>query len=82
LDPTLATDDKQSITILLRKCLILAGQLKNERLKTWVNQELNGYDSPETVPEYRKMPIYNQKRLHSALDYRPPREFEQSLSVA
>jgi transposase InsO family protein len=26
--------------------------------------------------------IYNQKRLHSALGYRPPREFEQSLAVA
>jgi len=26
--------------------------------------------------------IYNQKRLHSALGYRPPREFEQSLALS
>ena len=49
----LAADDKQSITVLLRKCLILASQLKNERLRTWANKELNGYDPEDTLPSYR-----------------------------
>jgi len=49
----LATDNKQSITVLLRKCLILASQLKSERLKEWANKELNGYPSVEDIPPYR-----------------------------
>jgi len=52
----LATDDKHPITTLLRKCLVLAHQLGNERLKTWANGELNGYDSAENLPEYRVIP--------------------------
>jgi len=54
----LATDNKQSITVLLRKCLILASQLKNERLKAWANKELNGYgdDYDAGLPDYRITP--------------------------
>jgi len=49
----LATDNKQPLTVVLRKCLVLAHHLKNERLKAWANQELNGYDSTDRLPEYR-----------------------------
>jgi hypothetical protein len=51
----LATDDKQSITVLLRKCVVLAHHLKNERLRVWANDELNGYASAKELPEYRHM---------------------------
>jgi hypothetical protein len=51
----LAVDNKQSVSTLLRKCLVLAHQLKNERLKEWANEELNGYSSVEKLPEYRTL---------------------------
>jgi hypothetical protein len=34
-----ATDTAQTVTSTLRRCLILAFQLKNENLKAWVNGE-------------------------------------------
>jgi hypothetical protein len=49
----LATDDKQPITTLLRKCIVLAHQLKNDRLRIWANEELNGYKSIDNLPKYR-----------------------------
>jgi putative transposase len=41
----------------------------------------NVEEAKSSVKEFLEK-IYNRKRLHSALGYRPPREFEQSLSVA
>jgi hypothetical protein len=38
----LAIDNQASISVLLRKCLVLAHQLKNDRLRSWVENELNG----------------------------------------
>jgi AbiTii len=52
----LAEDGKQPIADILRKCLRLGHELKNEHLKVWATQELNGYDTGRDVPEYRKMP--------------------------
>ncbi|MFZ1005873.1 MAG: hypothetical protein WAN65_03490 [Candidatus Sulfotelmatobacter sp.] len=53
---TLATDDTKSLSSLLRKCLVLAHEIKNERLKNWANQELNGYAPSDQLPDYRIIP--------------------------
>jgi AbiTii len=49
----LAIDGKQPLPDILRKCLLLGHELKNDRLKEWANQELNGYKSSKDIPEYR-----------------------------
>jgi hypothetical protein len=52
----LAIDNQASISVLLRKCLVLAHQLKNDRLRSWVENELNGYAASDAeLPEYRKV---------------------------
>jgi len=51
----LGAGDKSSVSTLLRKCLVLAHTLKNDRLKDWAENELNGYTSDDdSVPDYRK----------------------------
>ncbi len=52
----LASGEHGSVSTLLRKCLVLAHDLKNDRLKTWAEKELIGYKSGDEVPEYRKTP--------------------------
>ena len=42
-----------SVSRLLRLCLQLASRLKHEPLKTWVLNELNGYQDSQLLPEYR-----------------------------
>ncbi|MFQ3456945.1 hypothetical protein PMN64_27045 [Bradyrhizobium sp. UFLA01-814] len=53
-----AVDDKIPLPSLLRKCLLLAHQLKNAKLKAWVEYELNGYPGEEALPEYRKVGVH------------------------
>lgn len=50
-----ATGDTESLTALLRKCLVLASFLKNESLKIWAESELNGYPNTDVLPPYRKI---------------------------
>jgi AbiTii len=52
----LAVDGNQPLPDILRKCVLLGHDLKNERLKAWANQELNGYESDKGLPAYRIVP--------------------------
>ena len=49
----LAIDGKQPLPDILRKCLLLGHELKNDQLKAWANQELDGYSDGTTIPDYR-----------------------------
>lgn len=56
----LATDNKESVSNLLRKCLVLEQQIKNEKFKTWLDKELDGYDKSEEMPSYRVFNCVNR----------------------
>lgn len=46
------TDKSEFLTDILIKTKVLAYKLKNSELKTWIDNELNGYQT-ENVPDYR-----------------------------
>jgi hypothetical protein len=50
-----ATASDVVISTLLRKFLVLAYELKNDRLKEWVDKELNGYNRDDELPPYRQI---------------------------
>lgn len=62
---TEATNSKSSLSDLLKKCLVVCRKLKLEEFGVWVNNELNGYSSPD-LPEYRNircsLKLYNPQR--------------------
>uniref|UniRef100_UPI0039B8CC54 AbiTii domain-containing protein n=1 Tax=Albidovulum sp. TaxID=1872424 RepID=UPI0039B8CC54 len=53
---TAITETDEKTSAILRRCLVLAYQLRNDDLKAWVSKELNGYDMNDPdLPEYRKV---------------------------
>jgi hypothetical protein len=58
----MASDNKEPIGNLLRKCLILESQIKNEKFRAWLNLELDGYDRDheEEFPDYRVFNCVNK----------------------
>jgi hypothetical protein len=48
-------DDTVPLSSLLNKCILLGGQAGSEKMRDWAVQELNGYDSLNDLPDYRKV---------------------------
>lgn len=62
----MASDNKEPVGSLLRKCLILERQLRNDKLRAWVDQELDGYDRDREAdfPSYRVFNCVNKGEFH------------------
>ncbi|WP_313559146.1 AbiTii domain-containing protein [Ruminiclostridium cellobioparum] len=48
-----AIDSKSDLSVLLRKCKVLAARLGNPEFKQWIESELSGYKGIESLPDYR-----------------------------
>lgn len=49
-----AANGSMPLADVLRKCVILGGQASSASLRDWARQELNGYDRPDDLPQYRR----------------------------
>jgi len=49
------TGDATSLESILLKCKVLAAELRSQRLRAWVDQELDGYPPSVPLVEYRKV---------------------------
>lgn len=61
-----AIDSKGDLASLLRRCKILAARLGNEEFKSWVEQELSGYETVETLPDYRVFFVHSKGHFSGA----------------
>lgn len=52
-----ATSNGTPTSVVLRNCLVLAYKLNNQRLKTWVIKELEGYVEGDHVPKYQHIRV-------------------------
>lgn len=63
----MASDSKRPLGDALRKCLVLAFELKNANLKEWVEKELNGFDGDEEAPDYRRVNLHSKGHFSGPL---------------
>lgn len=63
------SDDTTSLTTPLLKVKVLASRIGNKELLEWVNNELVGYKTDESLPEYRKARATPKGNLQQGAHY-------------
>lgn len=58
-----------SLASILRRARILAYRLGHDELKTWVDNELNGYPDNDSIPSYRRFTAHNYGDFYGPFDY-------------
>lgn len=48
------------ISVVLRKCKVLAARLGNKLFEKWVDEELNGYKDIKDLPDYRMTSVFSK----------------------
>jgi len=55
-----AIDSNVELAVVLRKAKVLAARLGHGAFKNWVDQELNGYNSKDDLPDYRVLHVQSK----------------------
>lgn len=85
-----AIDSKTDLATLLRKCKVLAARLGSAEFRTWVDNELSGYQSVDDLPAYRILRVYSRGDFSGPFGsgggnipiplFNIPEEFREALS--
>lgn len=77
----------EDIAVLLRQCKVLAAKLGNQEFKQWLDWELNGYTSIETLPPYRILAVQSRGNFvgpfqsECAIWFSPRRAFQKNTGM-
>lgn len=86
-----AISNTTDVPTLLRMCKLLAARISHAQFATWVDSELNGYPTLESLPDYRKVSVHSYGSFVGTFSNAPrlqipvsvlPKDIQESFKVA
>jgi hypothetical protein len=74
-----AISQDTDVPTLLRKCKLLAARISHPQLNEWVDRELNGYPSNESLPDYRVVRVDSYGHFHG--EFRQASRLQISVGI-